>query len=121
MPAESQMEPTPVAAASRFSTLAGPLIRKALNVIVVTVIFGYFYAWASPWAFPDKKVSGFAYGVLHGGLMPMALPSLVLGKEVDIYAVLNSGRGYKIGYICGINACGLLFFGSIFFNPKKRQ
>ena len=36
--------------------------------------------------------------------MPMALPSLVMGMDVDIFAGNNSGRPYKIGYICGINA-----------------
>jgi len=49
----------------------------------------------------------------------MALPSLVLGQDVDIFAANNSGRRYKIGYICGINLCGLIVFGSAFWKPKK--
>ncbi len=87
---------------------------------VVTVLFGWFYAWASPWAFPQNRPSGFGHGVLHGALMPIALPSLVICKDVPIYATDNSGRTYKIGYICGINLCGLAFFGSLFWRPKHR-
>jgi len=58
---------------------------------------------------------------LHGALMPMALPSLVIGQDVDIFAANNSGRPYKIGYIFGINLCGLIFFGAAFWKPKKKS
>ena len=94
------------------------LLRKALTLAIVTVVFGWFYGWASPWAFPKDCTADFKYGVLHGALMPIALPALVMGKDVPIYAPDNSGRGYKIGYICGINGCGLLFFGAAFRRPK---
>ena len=94
------------------------LIRKVLTLAVVTVAFGWFYGWASPWAFPKSHPADFKYGVLHGALMPIALPALVMGKDVPIYAPDNSGRSYKMGYICGINACGLLFFGAAFRRPK---
>jgi hypothetical protein len=94
------------------------LLRKALTLAVVTVVFGWFYGWASPWAFPKDQAAGFKYGVLHGALMPLSLPSLLIGKDVPIYANDNSGRIYKIGYICGINACGLFFFGAAFRRPK---
>ena len=58
--------------------------------------------------------------MLHGALMPLALPSLVIGQDVEIYAMDNSGRFYKIGYICGINLCGLAFFGPLFWRPNKK-
>jgi hypothetical protein len=93
-------------------------LRKALALAIVTVLFGWFYGWASPWAFPKNHTADFKYGVLHGALMPLSLPTLVMGRDVPIYANENSGRGYKIGYICGINACGLLFFGAAFRRPK---
>lgn len=96
------------------------ILRKIATFIIMTVVFGYFYAWASPWAYPEKRVS-FGHGMLHGALMPIALPSLVLGKDVPIYATDNSGRWYKIGYICGINLCGIAFFGPIFWQPKQRK
>ena len=44
----------------------------------------------------------------------MALPALVLGRDVSIYSDRNTGRGYKLGYIAGINLCGLVFFGLAF-------
>jgi hypothetical protein len=93
-------------------------LRKALAVAIVTVVFGWFYGWSSPWAFPRNHTADFKYGVLHGALMPLSLPALVMGKDVPIYAADNTGRSYKIGYICGINACGLLFFGAAFRRPK---
>ena len=93
--------------------------RKILALVVVTVVFGYFYSWASPWAFPQTRTAGFAYGILHGALMPIALPSLLLGRDVPIYDTENSGRFYKVGYICGINLCGLAFFGSLFWRPRN--
>ena len=46
------------------------------------------------------------------------LTTLLLGKDVTIYAAHNNGRAYKIGYICGINLCGLVFFGAAFWRPK---
>lgn len=93
--------------------------RKAATVAVVTVLFGYAYGWASPWAYPASPPAGFVRGMLHGALMPIALPSLVLGKDVPIYAAANEGRVYKIGYIVGINLCGLAFFGPIFWRPRR--
>jgi len=92
---------------------------KIATFIVVTALFGWFYGWSSPRAFPKNKIFGFGYGMLHGALMPLALPSLLLGRDVEIFAANNSGRLYKIGYICGINACGVAFFGPLFWRPRR--
>jgi hypothetical protein len=62
-----------------------------------------------------KRPADFGTGVLHGALMPLALPNLLAGDDVTIYAEKNSGRGYKLGYATGVNACGLLFFGVFFW------
>jgi hypothetical protein len=94
-------------------------LRKTLVFLIVTVLFGWFYAVVSPHAFPKNKIASFGLGTLHGALMPIALPSLVIGKNVEIYAPRNSGRFYKIGYICGINLCGLAFFGPLFWRPNR--
>lgn len=96
-------------------------IKKTVVFVVVAVVMGWLYGWASPRVYPRETRVGFGYGVLHGALMPMALPSLVMGMDVDIFAASNSGRIYKIGYICGINLCGLIFFGSAFWKPRKKQ
>ncbi len=93
---------------------------KVARFIVITALFGWFYGWASPHCFPGQQRAGFSWGMLHGALMPMALPSLVMGEDVEIYDATNTGRFYKLGYIVGINLCGLVFFGSIFFSPPKK-
>src|SRR5436190_11017147 len=63
----------------------------------------------------SRAPSGFAHGVLHGALMPLALPNLLVGRDVTIYAEHNTGRTYKLGYTAGVNGCGLLFFGVFFW------
>jgi hypothetical protein len=75
--------------------------------------------WATPHAFPHDTRFGFGFGALHGALMPMALPGLLVGQDVEIYASNNSGRTYKIGYIAGVNMCGLIFIGSVFWRLGK--
>jgi hypothetical protein len=95
-------------------------LRRAATFLIVATILGWFYDWASPWAYPRERRAGFGYGMLHGALMPMALPSLVMGKDVDIYTANNSGRSYKLGYLTGINLCGLFFFGSAFWRPARK-
>ena len=95
--------------------------RQAAVFVIVALALGWFYGWASPRVFPQDERVGFGYGMLHGGLMPMALPSLVLGQNVEIYATNNSGRAYKLGYILGINICGLIFFGSAFWRPTQKS
>ena len=87
--------------------------------LIVSALLGWAYGWASSQAFPKDKTFGFGYGMLHGALMPLALPSLLLGRDVELFAADNSGRGYKIGYICGINLCGLAFFGSLLWRPRR--
>ena len=97
------------------------LLRKAATLAIVTVAFGWFYSWASPRAFPQNRTAGFSYGLLHGALMPLSLPSLVIGRDVPIYDTNNSGRIYKIGYICGVNICGLVFIGPLFWRPRPAK
>jgi hypothetical protein len=63
--------------------------------------------------------AGFARGVVHGALMPCALPSLLVGKNVPIYALQNTGRTYNLGYTVGVNGCGAIFFGALFFRLNR--
>jgi hypothetical protein len=106
------------APASKKHGLIKRLLRKVVILAIATLVLGWLYGWASPWAFPKNKTSGFGLGILHGALMPLALPSLVLGRDVEIFAADNSGRFYKIGCICGIDICGLVFIGPLFWRPK---
>ncbi|MCF7708596.1 MAG: hypothetical protein K9N52_06840 [Verrucomicrobia bacterium] len=90
------------------------LTRKAAALITVGILMGWLYGWADSMCYPKETKAGFAYGALHGAMMPLALPGLLLGDDAQIYAGNNTGRSYKIGYIFGINAIGLLFFGIMF-------
>lgn len=103
----------------KWRALAKLIARKAAVVAVVTVVFGWFYAWTLPRAYPPDRAAGFGYGCLHGALMPLSLPSLVIGRNVRIYDDNNCGRIYKIGYICGVDVCGLVFIGPLFWRPRK--
>ena len=51
----------------------------------------------------DPAPAGFARGLVHGALMPIALPNLLVGNDVTIYAANNTGLRYKLGYTCGVN------------------
>lgn len=94
---------------------------QAARLVVVGIVFGWLYAFAGPKLFPKDAPAGFYYGILHGAFMPMAMPSLVIGKDVPIYAPNNTGRFYKLGYTFGINICGFFFFGLAFAKPKPRS
>ncbi len=69
----------------------------------------------------DKSVgpAGFSRGVLQGALMPMALPNLLVGRDVSIYSPLNTGVKYKLGYTVGVNGCGALFFGMLYWRLNR--
>ena len=93
---------------------------KVAMLVLLGLLLGFGYDWAAPRFYGSDRLAGFRLGVLHGALMPVALPSLLLGRDVPIYATSNTGRTYKLGYICGINLCGLVFFGLAFRQPRKR-
>jgi hypothetical protein len=97
------------------------LAVKAATLITLGLVLGLGYDWAAPRLYGPERIAGFRLGIMHGGLMPVALPSLLLGKDVPIYADRNRGRSYKLGYIVGINACGFLFFGLAFWRPAQRS
>ena len=63
--------------------------------------------------------AGFGRGILDGALMPGALPPLLMGRNVTIYAQNNTGRPYKLGYTVGVNGCGALFFGIIYWRAVR--
>lgn len=116
---KDETAPAPVADA-KWKYWAKTVLFVKLRLVIAGILLGYLYAWASPLVYPKDRPLGFAFGLAHGGLMPMAMPSLVIGKNVEIFAANNNGRFYKLGYICGINVCGLLFFGFGFGGlPKK--
>jgi len=104
----------PPASSSAFKRIA----TKAAVLVLLGLALGFGYDWATPRFYRPEHPADFKFGVLHGALMPVALPGLLMGKDLPIYAPVNSGRLYKLGYIAGINLCGLLFFGVLFRRPR---
>ncbi len=94
------------------------IVVKTALLVALGVTLGLAQAWASSRYYKPDHVAGFRMGMLHGALMPAALPGLLLGNDLPIYAPNNSGRPYNIGYILGINFCGTVFFGLGFWRPR---
>ncbi|MEI6390816.1 MAG: hypothetical protein WCT12_06890 [Verrucomicrobiota bacterium] len=94
-------------------------LMKAGALTLLMVFFALVHGWAEPRFYGPERVAGFGVGMMHGALMPMALPNLLMGKDVPIFAEHHEGRIYKLGYITGINLCGMLFFGFAFWRPRS--
>jgi hypothetical protein len=67
----------------------------------------------------SSRPAGFARGLLQGALMPMSMPNLLVGKDVAIYAQNNIGLRYKLGYTAGVNSCGAIFFGFLYWRVSR--
>jgi hypothetical protein len=80
---------------------------------------GIFFRQASISLAKSTGPAGFGRGMLQGAMMPGALPNLLVGNDVVIYAANNTGRTYKLGYTCGVNACGAIFFGWFFWRVSR--
>lgn len=119
---ESEMTVPPVAAPVR-PVRVKLILTKAIALTALTVALAVLQAWAAPRFYKADRTAGFHMGLLQGALMPAALPGLLTGHDLPIYAPNNSGRPYNIGYILGINTCGTLFFGIAFWGlqrPKRK-
>ncbi len=98
-----------------------PVVKKAVWLVVVGLLLGLSYDWMAKRFYGPEHEAGFRLGAVHGALMPIALPRLLMGKDVPIYAPNNTGRTYKMGYIAGINLCGLIFFGILFRRGSRNK
>ena len=80
----------------------------------------FVFAWLCGVAMrADAKLTtppGFFRGMVHGAMMPVAWPSLLAGHDQPIYAEINEGRTYKLGYSMGVNLSGIIFFGWLFLS-----
>jgi len=91
-----------------------PLWFRLLRTIAVCAFFAVLFTWLlriSNRSLSDTRPAGFGLGVLHGICMPAALPYLLLGQDVPIFAQYHTGRTYKLGITVGINAAGIIFIG----------
>jgi len=114
--------PQPVDQPSRSKLQA--LLVKIFLLTLLSIALGLMQGWAASRTYQPDYEAGFHTGILHGILMPAALPGLLTGHNIRIYAINNTGRGYNIGYIFGINACGTVFFGIAFWQrqgPRRNR
>ena len=97
----------------------GKIVLRAFVLVAVAVCLGWALNRSAATLNRDSRPAGFARGMVHGALMPLALPNLLAGYDVAIYAVINNGRPYKLGYTLGVNLCGLIFFGLFFWRVRQ--
>jgi hypothetical protein len=95
------------------------VIRRIVVVVAMAYCAGLLLNWYVRRLENSGKPAGFIAGVVHGAVMPCAMPSLLLGRDVAIYAEKNSGRPYKLGYTVGVNACGAIFFGMSYWRFSR--
>src|SRR5689334_17511602 len=84
-----------------------PLLVKILKRLATLVVLGFAIGWtlnrAEIYFARQQEPAGFLHGIVQGALMPIAMPNLIIGNDVAIYAVNNTGRNYKLGYTVGVN------------------
>ena len=85
--------------------------KRLAGTVLVALLVGWGSGAATRFDAQSTRPAGFSRGLLHGALMPLAWPTLLAGRDQEIYALNNSGRSYKLGYSLGVNACGAAFFG----------
>ena len=95
------------------------IFKTVAGLIVLAVLIGWVLQRSAEALNRDQTRAGFGRGILHGALMPLALPNLLVGRDVPIYATHNTGVPYKLGYTAGVNACGALFFGLCFWRWSR--
>lgn len=98
-----------------------PILRTVAGIVLLAFVIGIVLQYSAEAANRGNQRAGFGRGLLHGILMPMALPNLLVGKDVPIYATHNTGVSYKLGYTAGVNACGAVFFGCFFWRWSRSR
>jgi hypothetical protein len=114
--------PPLMTSAPKLLAWAKRLLRLAIQIaciFAIAVVVGAALNHAATVLQRSGRQAGFCQGMLQGALMPMAMPSLLVGRDVTIYAENNTGRTYKLGYTAGVNACGAIFFGYAFWRWKR--
>jgi hypothetical protein len=104
-----------VPAARRCSRIA---VRVA-SFLIIAASIGVVLNHVSASLERSARPAGFIRGVLQGALMPMSFPNLLVGRDITIYSQNNTGVSYKLGYTSGVNACGALFFGLVFWRLNR--
>lgn len=95
------------------------ILLRTLTWLLVATIIGWFMNRSARNIGRSDHPAGFGQGVLHGACMPLTLPNLIVGHDVTIYAMPNTGRTYNLGFVVGVNISGLLFFGLFFWRVSR--
>lgn len=95
------------------------VFRRIATFLIAAACVGLLMRHMSVSVAKSTEPAGFLRGTLQGALMPCALPNLLVGNDVIIYAPNNTGRTYKLGYTFGVNACGAIFFGLFFWRVSR--
>ena len=91
------------------------ILGRVVMLVIITVMFGRVLQYTIKLSQREGRVAGFSTGIAHGALMPCGFPMLLVGRDIPIYAERNTGRTYKLGYTMGVNLCGAIFFGSVYW------
>jgi len=95
------------------------IFLRAASFLVIAALIGVVLNRISATLEKNARPAGFTRGVVQGALMPMSFPNLLVGRDVTIYSQNNTGLTYKLGYTTGVNACGALFFGVLFWRLNR--
>lgn len=98
---------------------AGNLFLRVFAILLLAAAIGTVLNRISASMDRNLRPAGFARGILQGALMPMAMPNLLVGRDVTIYSHNNTGVSYKLGYTTGVNGCGVIFFGFFFWRVNQ--
>lgn len=98
-------------------SLTRRILVRVFTVLLVGIVFSYLTSFAH--IEKPEGPAGFGRGLLHGAMMPAAMLNLMIGRDVPIYATVNTGRTYKLGYTAGVNGCGAIFFGIFFWRINR--
>src|SRR5262249_34833841 len=96
------------------SSVLRRILPRLLTFLIAAVLIGLVTRHLLAILSRNPEPAGFVQGMLQGALMPAALPNLLVGDDVKIYAENNNGVHYKLGYAFGVDVCGALFFGMFF-------
>jgi hypothetical protein len=107
--------PTKASRSSRFASVG---LRVAMFLVLAFAIGAVLNRVAATLQ-KSAQPAGFCRGMLQGALMPMSLPNLLVGRDIVIYSQNNTGVRYKLGYTAGVNACGAVFFGVLYWRVSR--
>ncbi len=117
------MNDTRVSGARRDAPFRVPNLKLAVTRLTVLVVLAFAIGAVlnrlAASVGNDAHPAGFSRGVIQGALMPMALPNLLVGRDVTIYSAVNTGVKYKLGYTVGVNVCGAFFFGMLYWRLSR--